>query len=114
MVVTLFNNGIERIYKAPNISKNLNVFWNDVNGTVKFTSYGEDDFTFEGSKTMKGYYDLTLTGRQPIQNEQLQDFENKVTGEENYRLHESKVFEFRNYIPYLPDWARQQYYPNYK
>ena len=104
---------IQRIYRAPNISQNLNVYWNAVNGTMKFTSYGENDFTFEGSRTMRGYYDLTLTGGTPVWNEQIQDFENKVTGEENYKLHESKVFTFRDYIQYLPEWARTQYYPNY-
>lgn len=104
---------IERIYKAPNISKNLNVYWNAVNGTMKFTSYGEDDFTFQGSATMKGYYDLTLTGGNPVWNAELQDFENKVTGEENFRLHETKVFVFRDYIQYLPDWAKKEYFPEY-
>ena len=104
---------IERIYKAPNISQNLNVYWNAVNGTMKFTSYGEDDFTFQGSATMKGYYDLTLTGGNPVWNEALGDFENKVTGEENFRLHETKVFEFRDYIQYLPEWAKKEYFPEY-
>ena len=104
---------IGRIYKAPNISRNLNVFWNAVNGTMKFTSYGEDNFTFEGSKTMKGYYDLTLTNNVPVWNEEINDFENKVTGEENLRLHETKVFQFRNYIQYLPQWAREEYFPEY-
>ena len=102
---------IERIYKAPNISKNLNVYWNAVNGTMKFTSYGQDDFTFEGSKTMKGYYDLTLTNGTAVWNASISDFENKVTGEENYKLHESKVFQFRNYVQYLPAWAKDLYFP---
>jgi hypothetical protein len=104
---------IARIYKAPNISQNLNVFWNAVNGTMKFTSYGEDNFTFQGSATMKGYYDLSLTGGDPVWNAELQDFENKVTGEENFRLHESKVFVFHNYIQYLPEWAKKEYFPEY-
>ena len=104
---------IERIYKAPNISVNLNVYWNAVNGTMKFTSFGENDFSFKGSPTMKGYYDLTLTNNVAVWNEEMQDFENKVTGEENYKLHESKVFEFRNYIQYLPKWAQEEYFPNY-
>lgn len=43
----------------------------------------------------------------------MQDFENKVIGKENYKLHESKVFEFRNYIQYLPKWAQKEYFPNY-
>ena len=104
---------IERIYQAPNISRNLNVYWNAVNGTMKFTSYGNNDFEFQGSATMRGYYDLTLTSNNPVWNEQLKDFENKVTGEENFKLHESKVFIFRDYIQYLPDWAKKEYFPEY-
>ena len=104
---------IERIYKAPNISKNLNVYWNAVNGTMKFTSYGEDDFTFQGSTPMKGYYDLTVTGGVAVWNATLGDFENKVKGEENYKLHETRVFVFRDYIKYLPEWAKKEYFPEY-
>lgn len=99
---------IERIYKAPNISQNLNVYWNAVNGTMKFTSYGENDFIFTGSKTMKGYYDLSLTNGKPVWNDELKDFENKVTGEENYKLHETRVFQFRGYTKYLPQWAQNE------
>ena len=62
---------------------------------------------FEGSKTLKGYYDLTLTGGSPKWNEELKDFENRVTGEENYKFHETKAFEFRGYNQYLPEWAKQ-------
>ena len=80
---------------------------------MKFTSYGENDFTFEGSPTMKGYYDLTLTDGVAVWDDNINDFKNKVTGEENYKLHESRVFEFRNYPQYLPAWAKAQYYPNY-
>ena len=104
---------IERIYKAPNISQNLNVYWNAVNGTMKFTSYGQNDFTFTGSTTWKGYYDLTLTNGVGVWNSTLQDFENKVTGEENYKLHQTKVFVFRDYIQYLPEWAKKEYFPEY-
>lgn len=99
---------IERIYKAPNISQNLNVYWNAVNGTMKFTSYGENDFIFTGSKTMKGYYDLSITNEKPVWNDELNDFENKVTGEENYKLHETRVFQFRGYTKYLPQWAQNE------
>jgi len=53
---------------------------------------------------------LTLTDNTPVWNETLKDFENKVTGEENLRLHETKVFEFRNYIQYLPKWAQDEYF----
>ena len=99
---------IERIYKAPNISQNLKVYWNAVNGTMKFTSYGENDFIFTGSKTMKGYYDLSLTNGKPVWNDELKDFENKVSGEENYKLHETRVFQFRGYTKYLPQWAQNE------
>lgn len=105
-----FTDAISRIYKAPNISQNLNVYWNVVNGTMKFVSYGTDSFEFEGSATRKGYYDLTLTNGNPVWNDSISDFENKVTGEENYKLHETKAFLFRNYISYLPTWAQQQYF----
>lgn len=107
-----YEDAISRIYKAPNISQNLNVYWSAVNGTMKFVSYGQNDFDFYGSPTIKGYYDLTLTDGKAVWNEELQDFENKVTGEENKRLHETKVFQFRNYAQYLPEWARQEYFPN--
>jgi hypothetical protein len=78
---------------------------------MKFTSYGKDTFTFTGSTPMKGYYDLTLTNGKGVWNEELKDFENKVTGEENFKLHESKVFVFRNYVQYLPQWAKEAYFP---
>ena len=102
---------IERIYKIPNISENLNVYWNAVNGTMRFRSYGTDDFTFSGTETIKGYYDLSKTDGVAVWNAETNDFENKVTGEENYKLHESKVFVFRNYVQYLPLWAQEQYFP---
>lgn len=101
-------NAIDRFYKAPRISENLNVYWNAVNGTMKFVTYGEDDFEFYGSPTLKGYYDLSLTGGVAVWNNELNDFENKVTGEENLRLHETKIFEFRGYYQYLPDWYKSQ------
>lgn len=104
---------IERIYKAPNISQNLNVYWNAVNGTMKFTTYGKNDFEFSGSKPLKGYYDLSLTNGVAKWNAELGDFENKVTGEENCRLHETKVFIFREYVQYLPEWAKKEYFPEY-
>ena len=103
-----YEGAIERIYKAPNISQNLNVYWNGVNGTMKFTTYGTDDFTFEGSPTLKGYYDLSLTNGVPVWDEDLKDFKNRVTGEENLKLHETKAFVVRGYEPYLPAWAKAQ------
>jgi hypothetical protein len=82
-----------------------------VNGTMKFSTYGEDDFTFQGSPTLKGYYDLTLTDGVAVWNSTINDFENKVTGEENFKLHESKVFKFRGYAQYLQQWAKDKYFP---
>ena len=79
---------------------------------MKFTSYGENDFIFTGSKPLKGYYDLSKTNGSAVWNDTLNDFENKVTGEENCKLHETKIFEFRSYIQYLPKWAQELYYPN--
>ena len=101
---------IGRIYQAPRISENLNVYWNAVNGTMKFTSYGKDNFTFTGSTPQKGYYDLTLTGGVGVWDEEINDFKNRVTGEENFKLHESKVFQFRGYVQYLPKWAQEKYF----
>jgi competence protein ComEC len=98
---------IERIYRAPNISQNLNVYWNAVNGTMKFTSYGKNDFTFTGSTPIKGYYDLTLTNGLGVWDESINDFKNRVTGEENFKFHETKAFAFRGYEKYLPTWARK-------
>ena len=103
-----YQNAIERMYKAPRISQNLNIYWSAVNGTMKFTTYGEDSVEFEGSATMKGYYDLTLTGGVAVWNPEINDFENKVKGEENLRLHETKIFKFRGYYQYLPDWYKAQ------
>ena len=97
---------IKRIYKAPNISQNLNVYWSAINGTMKFTSYGNNDFDFQGSPTQKGYYDLTLTNGVGVWDDSINDFKNKVTGEENLKLHETKVFTFRNYYQYLPEWYK--------
>lgn len=99
---------IERIYKAPRISLNLNVYWNMPNGTMKFTTHGgATDVTMEGTPTRHGYYDLTLTSGLPIWNESLNNFENKVTGEEQKKFHETKVFAFREYESYLPAWVNR-------
>ncbi len=96
---------VERFYKIPRISLNLNVYWNMPNGTMKFTTHGgATDMTFTGSAPLRGYYDLTLTGGSPVWNEALGDFENKVSGEEQKKFHETKVFAFREYEKYLPAW----------
>lgn len=105
---------IERIYQSPRVSDNLNVYWNAVNGTMKFSTYGEDNYTFQGSATVKGYYDLSLTNGQAVWNADKQDFENRVTGEENFKLHETKAFIFRDYVKYLPDEKREQLFPDYR
>ena len=82
---------VERIYKAPQIRNNLNVYFNGVNGDMCFTTYGgAKDITFKGSPTKKGYYvkgsDGDLT---------------KVEGEENLKFHETKLFELRGYTKFL-------------
>ena len=82
--------------------KDLRVYWNMVNGTMCFTSHGENDFTFKGSPTLKGYYDLTLTDGVGVWDEESSNWKNKVTGEENLKLHETKVFQFRGYEQFLP------------
>ena len=50
---------------------------------------------------MKGYYDIEKTGGKGVWNETLQDFENKVTGEENLKFSETKAFKFRGYDKFL-------------
>ena len=102
---------IERIYKIPNIAQNLNVYWNGANGTMTFTTYGKNDCTFKGSETTRGYHDLTLTNGAGVWDESIGNFKNKVTGEENSKLHETKVFVFRDYVQYLPSWALKEFYP---
>ena len=94
---------IERIYNAPRLSENLNLYWSGVNGTMCFTSDGSDSFTFHGSPTMKGYYDLTLTNGTPVWDDEINDWKNKVTGEEDKKLHETKIFKFRNLEYTLPE-----------
>lgn len=98
---------VGRIYKIPRISLNLNVYWNMPSGTMKFTTYGgATDVVISGNSTLRGYYDLTLTGGTAVWNEELGDFENKVHAEENKKFHETKVFAFREYEKYLPAWVR--------
>lgn len=92
---------IERFYKVPNISQNLNVYWNMPNGTIKFTTDGKDEAPqMQGSPTNRGYY-LPVEG-QYVWNDQENRFENKVTGEENKKLHETEIFKIRGYEKYLP------------
>ncbi len=97
---------VERIYKIPRISLNLNVYWNMPAGTMKFTTFGgETDLIMEGTETIRGYYDLTKTAGVAVWDEALGDFKNKVTGEEKKKFHETKVFSFREYEKYLPPWV---------
>ncbi len=96
-----YDEAMERIYHTANIMKDLRVYWNMVNGTMCFTTYGENDFTFHGSPTLKGYYDLSLTDGEAVWNEELQDFENKVTGEEDKKLSDTIVFKTRGYDKFL-------------
>ena len=90
---------IHRIYQSQRISKNLNVYFNGVNGDMCFSTHGgETDVTFQGSPTHKGYYAKNADG-----------VLEKVTGEENCKLHESKLFDARGYGQYLPDWAKKEF-----
>ena len=74
-------------------------------GTMKFTTFGgANDVVMEGLGPKKGYHDLGITSGLPVWNETIQDFENKVTGEEKLKFHETKVFGFREYEKYLPAW----------
>lgn len=88
---------LQRIYNSKYIHENRRVYWNAVNGTMCFSTYGKDDFTFHGSQTMKGYYDLTLTDGKPVWDESIHNFKNKVTGEEDKRFSDTKAFVFRDY-----------------
>lgn len=88
---------LDRIYKTPNIMKTLDVHWNAVNGTMCYQTTGQNDFKFTGSPTMKGYYDLSSTGGKGVWNEQKGDFENRVTGEEQKKLHETVAFHARGW-----------------
>lgn len=92
-----YNEALERIYKTPNIMTTLDVHWNAVNGTMCYTTYGEDSYTFQGSTPLKGYYDLSKTGGSGKWNDELQDWENRVTGEENKKFHETVAFKARGY-----------------
>lgn len=92
---------IERFYKCPQIKENLNVYWNMTAGTMCFATDGSNDVTsFTGSPTNRGYYDYEGT---PVWNEELNRYEGKVTGEENLKLHQTKVFKFRGYEDLLPE-----------
>ena len=92
-----YEGALERIYKTPNIMSTLDVHWNAVNGTMCYTTYGEDSYTFQGSTPLKGYYDLSKTGGRGVWNDELQDWENRVTGEENKKFHETVAFKARGY-----------------
>lgn len=96
-----YDEAMQRIYQTVNIMKDLRVYWNMVNGTMCFTTYGENDFAFHGSPTLKGYYDLSKTNGEAVWNEELQDFENKVTGEEDKKLSDTIVFKTRGYDKFL-------------
>lgn len=82
---------IGRIYNTKNIKENKNVYWNMYAGTMKFESMGLDEAApLEGFGPERlGYY------------EQVNGQYVKVTGEENLRFHETKVFKARGYDKYL-------------
>ena len=82
---------VGRIYATKNIKENLNVYWNMYAGTMKFTTKGEDvAVPLEGFGPERlGYYEK-VNGQYV-----------KVTGEENKKFHETKVFKARGYDKYL-------------
>ena len=88
---------MERIYKTPRIMETLDVHWNAVNGTMCYSTTGEDGYKFTGSTPKKGYYDLSKTGGKGEWDSSIKDFKNKVTGEENKKLHETVVFKAREW-----------------
>ena len=82
---------VERILRAPRISKNHNIYWNGVNGDMTFTTYGgASDIEFKGKPTIKGYYVKDETGAYV-----------KVTGEDNLKFVDSKLFKIRGYDQFL-------------
>ncbi|MEG1739436.1 MAG: MBL fold metallo-hydrolase [Bacilli bacterium] len=91
---------IERFYATPKISQNKNVYWNMPNGTLKFVTTGTSSApNMSGSVPRKGYYDDSTT---PLTwNSALGRFNGLVTGEENAKLHETKIFKIRGYDKYL-------------
>lgn len=86
---------IERIYKSKYIRENLNVYWNMYAGTMKFSTYGENESVpMEGAGPERlGYYRLDMSNGEYI----------KVTGEENKKFSETVVFQTRGYAKYLVD-----------
>lgn len=88
---------LERIYQVPNIMASLDVHWNAVNGTMCYSTKGTNSYTFTGSTPLKGYYDLSTTNGVGVWDDTIQDFKNRVTGEENKKLHETVVFKAREW-----------------
>lgn len=79
-----YADAIGRMYASEYISINKNVFWNMYAGTMCFTTDGSQELpTFSGSVTNRGYFD--------------KESGEKITGEENLRLSDTKVFQYRSY-----------------
>lgn len=91
---------VERIYQTENIKTNLNVYWNMTAGDMTFHTNGLDEAPImNGTPTKRGYY-LKVNGVYEV-DEETGEYLNKVTGEENFRLHETEVFKIRNYTSFL-------------
>ena len=76
---------LKRVYSLANISVSKNVYWNMYAGTMQFVSYGQDiALEMKGAGPQCGYYasesDTSI-----------------VTGENNMRLHETKIWQLRGY-----------------
>ena len=85
------DDAVGRIYATANIKENLNVYWNMYAGTMKFTTAGTDE-----AVPLQGFGPERLGYYEKVNGEYV-----KVTGEENKKFHETKVFKARGYDKYL-------------
>ena len=85
------DDAVGRIYATKNIKENLNVYWNMYAGTMKFETNGADE-----AAPLEGFGPERLGYYEKVNGEYV-----KVTGEENKKFHETKVFKARGYDKYL-------------
>lgn len=79
------SSALHRIYSLPNISESKNVYWNMYTGTMCFFSDGQDiALPMNGLGPELGYYESNSATE-------------KVTGENNLRLHQTKIWTMRGY-----------------
>ncbi|MFA5283821.1 MAG: MBL fold metallo-hydrolase [Bacilli bacterium] len=76
---------LHRVYSTPSISQSKNVYWNMYAGTMCFSSDGRDiALPMSGLGPKLGYYENASASE-------------KVSGENNLRLHETKIWLMRGY-----------------